>query len=359
MRISVIGAYGYTGQLICNELDKAGLVYAIAGRDAVKLEALHAQLTGAQFAFTGDITQPDFAEEIIHHTDLILNCAGPFTEESTDFLNRVAASGKAYLDISGELGFVRDSQLKLHHLALASKALILNACAFESFLVDLAVQAVTGKEKITEINTYYWFNKHLVSPGTRITMKLSKFRESLKITDGQWAPCNLKNDRFSVMPEGFETPLIAVSYPLPEIAFFKWTLNPIKAQSFLLLSADEARYMEQRETNSSTVKDTYNRLKNVKKKGPLPEARSSQFSKIMVEIKPLEKDPSKLLIENNDMYETTAKIAVLVVEKISAGRSEFSGIINPAQLFKGEEVKILNTLNCTVSFNPKITIEPC
>lgn len=359
MRISVIGGYGYTGKLICHELDRAGFDYTVVGRNAEKLTALGDELSGAIHLRLGDIQLTAFASEIIDSSDLIINCAGPFTEESSEFLRQVVESGKIYLDITGELGFVRKARQNYHQLAEKSGALILCGCAFESLLVDLLVQVKTANKKITTITTYYWFNKPLISPGTRITMKLSKFREAFKIEKGKWASCDLLHDRYQVAFQQLDTAQIAVSYPLPEVAFFNWSLQPQNAQSFLLLSAEEARFIEQREQNPDLLKETYARIKKVKKNGPSSRERSEQMSSIIVNFKTDHDETHTFLIENTDMYQTTAKAIVLAVEELKKNRKNLKGVLNPAQLFIGCEVETLRALNCTIKSNEKIIITEC
>jgi len=359
MRISVIGGYGYTGKLICHELDRAGFDYTVVGRNAEKLAALRDELSGEIHFRLGDIQLTDFASEISASSDLIINCAGPFTEESSEFLRQVVESGKIYLDITGELGFVRNAHQNYHQLAEKSNALILCGCAFESLIVDLIVQVKTANKKITTITTFYWFNKPLISPGTRITMKLSKFREAFKIAERKWVSCDLINDRYQVAFPQLDATQIAVSYPLPEVAFFNWSLHPQNAQSFLLLSAEEARFIEQREQNPHLLTETYARIKKVKKNGPTALERSEQMSRIIVDFKTDHDERQTFLIENTDMYQTTAKAIVLAVVELKKDRKNLNGVLNPAQLFKGRELETLHALNCTIKSNEKITITAC
>ena len=44
MRISIVGAYGYTGRLICAELENVGTPFSIFGRNEKKLEELKEKL---------------------------------------------------------------------------------------------------------------------------------------------------------------------------------------------------------------------------------------------------------------------------------------------------------------------------
>ena len=108
MRISVVGAYGYTGRLICEELEKAGYSFSVLGRNKQKLDLLKEEFSTISSALELDMRNADDVEQLLEHSDLIVNCAGPFTEESQLLVDSVAESGKTYLDISGELRLKRE-----------------------------------------------------------------------------------------------------------------------------------------------------------------------------------------------------------------------------------------------------------
>ena len=90
MRISIIGAYGYTGRLICAELENAGIPFSIFGRNEKKIEELKEKLKSVSLALALDMRKEEDVQLVIDESDLIVNCAGPFTEEA-QLLTRSAA----------------------------------------------------------------------------------------------------------------------------------------------------------------------------------------------------------------------------------------------------------------------------
>jgi len=160
MRISIVGAYGYTGRLICAELENVGIPFSIFGRNEKKLEELKEKLKSVPLAMALDMRKEEDVQLVINESDLIVNCAGPFTEEAQLLTRSAAKNGKKYLDITGELGFVRNSYMNNHEESLKNKACLVLGCAFESLVADLIIHLlVKGQTNIKSMRSFYWFNQ--------------------------------------------------------------------------------------------------------------------------------------------------------------------------------------------------------
>ena len=197
---------------------------------------------------------------LIENSDVIINCAGPFTEESFLLVKNVAKSGKIYLDISGEIGFIKNSRDYLQEISVKNKSLIIHGCAFESLVSDLILQSLSEKNKIKSVKTFYKFNQKKVSPGTRITMKLSKYRESFKVKNNQWLNCDFKNDLIQIS-NGNNSKEVAVPYPLPEVAFSKWNFEVNQAESFLIIDENDSKYMTNRKSVEGDALEELDKLR--------------------------------------------------------------------------------------------------
>ena len=354
MKIVVIGAYGYTGRLICDELQTTGLNFSVCGRKQDQLVELKANYSAIEEVFVGDILNAEFGTKICKTHDYIVNCAGPFTQESAAFMAIVAESGKTYLDISGEVGFLKKSNEDYHEIALQHNSLIIHSCAFESLISDLAIQHLTEKEtKLLGIRSYYWFNQKRVSPGTKMTMKMSNISESLKIDQGAWAFSDLEKDKVKIEWEFDSNQQVGIPYPLPEIAFAIWNHQVDFASSYLILPANEAVVSGLARKSDKSPEEVLEQLKKIKKKGPSDEERKLQNSKIMVEIMDFNQPVKRLLITNIDMYGTTAKAIVLSILKLETLSVRPIGYITPAAIFSGSELEIFSKLNCKVA-EPKL-----
>jgi short subunit dehydrogenase-like uncharacterized protein len=348
MEVTIVGAYGYTGQLICKEFDSLGIRYNVAGRNLQDLEELKNKFSMVSYCLLLDMIIEDDINTLLSKSDIIVNCAGPFSEESSLLLEKAARSGKYYVDISGELGFVKNSFEKYQSIAKESNSLIVHACAFESLIADLVLQTTSPYESV---KTFYWFNQKSVSPGTKLTMKLSQYHDPLCISERKWKSFN-DGIRFNIRMG--EQKLTAVPYPLPEIAFAKKRTNCKNAHSFLLLDKAEAKYVSNSSKLGGDPITKLNKLKERKSKGPSPENRALQRSRIVLEFSFSDGSSIVKTVENIDMYQTTAKAIVLAVKTFLKNYEVPRGVICPATLFKGRESEALEELSVSpivISFN--------
>ncbi|MCZ6818457.1 MAG: saccharopine dehydrogenase NADP-binding domain-containing protein [Calditrichaeota bacterium] len=95
------GANGYTGKLIAREAKNRGLNPILAGRHKEAIPRLAREL-GLEFRVFG-LETPSFILESISQADLVLHCAGPFSQTSTPMMQACLAGKTHYLDITGEI----------------------------------------------------------------------------------------------------------------------------------------------------------------------------------------------------------------------------------------------------------------
>ena len=356
MRIALIGAYGFTGSLIAQELQNAKLAYTGYGRSFEKLTTLQSEFSFLTKIEAIDLRKQKDVDSIVSNSDVIINCAGPFTEEATLLLDKIADSGKVYLDITGEIGFVRASHEKFNERAIASNTLIIHGCAFESLVADLGLAYILDKiGSIKNVRTFYNFNELKASPGTKMTMKLSKYRKVLKIDNQQWSESDFQEDKLHITIDG-ENEHIAIPYPLPEIAYSFWNYNANKAESFLLVGLREAGYFKGASNVSGDSLETLDTIRQKKRKGPTVEERAIQKSALVLNVESDTGQVFQLLLESSDMYLATAKAIVLSVQKLRQTSSRPSGVISPAQLFKGNVEAALKDLDVVLIEGPDYKI---
>jgi len=92
----VYGAYGYTGELVAEELRSRGRDPVLAGRNDAKLGRVGSRLGCETRAFP--VTDPD-----LDGVDVVLNCAGPFVETADPLADACLDAGADYLDVTGEI----------------------------------------------------------------------------------------------------------------------------------------------------------------------------------------------------------------------------------------------------------------
>lgn len=347
MKICLIGAYGYTGKIICQTMTNSGIRFSICGKNQIKLSEIQNTCKGIEEIFVGDITQIDFCSALVTTFDLFINCAGPFTEESSEILKAAAKSGKIYLDITGEIGFVKKSFEELNNLSVQKGALILHACAFESFIAALQLQKMMREnESVKGIKVLYQFNQHKISPGTRLTMKMAAYREPYVLKNNEWSISELQKDRLKISTKDGEMKKTGVPYPLPEIVFCYHDYQPEFAETVLLLEENEAQFFGQTPAKKSDTKSVLEEIKKFKKPGPAEEERVNQTAELTCI---LFKSDNTYITERafcSDMYGLTGKCISVIVSAIIENEEirNLKGVRNPANLFLRRELEILQKL---------------
>lgn len=97
----IYGANGYSGELIARKAIENGLQPTIAGRNEQAIMALAKQLNLSFKVF--DLDDVDKISENLSDMDLVLHCAGPFSQTSAPMIQACLKSKTHYLDITGEV----------------------------------------------------------------------------------------------------------------------------------------------------------------------------------------------------------------------------------------------------------------
>lgn len=138
--VIVVGASGYTGRRVCEYLKgrarTLGKRWAVAGRRGAVLTPL-ADAHGASGIIEADCTDPAGAAELASRGAAIANLAGPYFGRAETLVGACAAAGTHYLDLTGELVFVRGVIDRFHETAMATGARIVPVAGYEALPFDL------------------------------------------------------------------------------------------------------------------------------------------------------------------------------------------------------------------------------
>ncbi|WP_210502939.1 saccharopine dehydrogenase family protein [Nocardioides xinjiangensis] len=158
--IVLFGATGFTGGLTADYLAAhapAGLRWAIAGRNAAKLEGVRRRL-GAGAAeqvevLVADSTDAAALADIARRTRVVVTTIGPYLEHGAPLVAACAEAGTDYLDLTGEPEFVDRMFLEHHRTAERTGSRLVHACGFDSVPHDLGayftVQQLPADQPIT------------------------------------------------------------------------------------------------------------------------------------------------------------------------------------------------------------------
>lgn len=147
--VVVLGATGFTGKLAAQYLSRhyspaaspsTTVRWAIAGRSASKLDNVLASLASREGVekLVCDVTDLEALERVISSTRVVANYAGtPFIDKALPVVELCAKHGTHYVDITGEVPLHRESYDKHHEACVASQAVVLHGCGFDSVPSDL------------------------------------------------------------------------------------------------------------------------------------------------------------------------------------------------------------------------------
>jgi len=142
--VVVLGATGVTGRRVAAYLDErsgaGGFAWAAAGRDAVRLERVLADV-GVRgcptiAADTGDEAS---LRALASRTRAVVNLVGPYTSHARSVIEACIAERAHYLDLTGEIPFVRRIVGNLGAAARDAGIAVVQVSGFEALPPDLAV----------------------------------------------------------------------------------------------------------------------------------------------------------------------------------------------------------------------------
>ena len=142
--VVLYGATGFTGRQTAEYFASnapAGLRWAIAGRNAAKLEMVRAR-TGAPAVEVADSGDAAAIDRLVARTRVLLTTAGPFAQYGTPVVEACVRHRVHYVDITGETVWVRDLIDRYHAAAAAAGTRIVPFCGFDSVPSDLGTLGV-------------------------------------------------------------------------------------------------------------------------------------------------------------------------------------------------------------------------
>ncbi len=127
------GAYGYTGELIARQAVKDGLSPVLAGRDKAKTAEMANELGLSYEVFS--VAELADNSDLLKSYDLVLNCAGPFSQTADVFLDACIESGCHYFDITGEIA-VFEAAAERHQQAALAEVILCPGVGFDVIPTD-------------------------------------------------------------------------------------------------------------------------------------------------------------------------------------------------------------------------------
>lgn len=201
-RIILLGATGYTGDLVLAALLRRGVKPTIAGRNAAAVTAL-AERSGGLDHVIVDATEPAGLQEHLRRGDVLITTVGPFERFGYPVAQAAADAGAHYIDSTGEVGFVRTLRDRHHERARDTGAVMLPAFGYDYVPGVLAgtLAALEAGDAARALRIGYFAGGPLwrgISGGTRATM-----RDGLTLPSPRWYRNRLVEERTASRVHGF------------------------------------------------------------------------------------------------------------------------------------------------------------
>ncbi len=334
---TVLGATGYTGRLVAGELHRRGIRFALAGRDARRLEQLSRQLGGAE-TLIADAHHPASLARLAAGSSVIVNCAGPFADLGERVILAAMEHGAHYVDTSAEQAFAKAVQA--HDGTAREKGVaVVPGMAFEIALADCAAAlAADGFRDVRTIQIVYATAFH-PSRGT--------LRTALRTLAGpSWAYAARK---WVEEPPGrrwievkFPAPVgrvAAVSFPGAEVIAIPAHLDVLEVRTYLsvprLLALAVGSVSPLVPPLARLLGPLAMRLLGEARSGPDEETRARDRFYILVEARGVRAGRARsrrVLVSGTDPYGLTAAVAATAAQAVAAAGFAGCGVLAPAQL---------------------------
>ncbi len=182
--VIVFGATGFTGALVAEYLlDRYGcgpeLQWAIAGRNAAKLDALKARLgsrADALQVIVADSADAAALASLAARTRVVLTTVGPYALYGSALVAACVEAGTGYCDLAGEVQWIRRMIDTHHERAQQTGARIVHCCGFDSIPMDIGVHFLQQEARrrhghyCSEIAMFVKATKGAASGGTLASM---------------------------------------------------------------------------------------------------------------------------------------------------------------------------------------------
>lgn len=188
-RVTVYGATGHTGRLVCREFARRGRDFVAAGRRMEALQKLSQQLGNDYGAVptlrSASVDEPKALDDVLARTEILVNCAGPFTDLGPPVARAALRNDVHYLDTTGEQGYIRWIRDEISGAAERRALVFLPACAYE-YVTGTIASALALERGARRIGVCYRVQDFATSTGTKRSIVRSVAANGVSYVDGRY-----------------------------------------------------------------------------------------------------------------------------------------------------------------------------
>jgi short subunit dehydrogenase-like uncharacterized protein len=340
--ILVYAATGFTGALVCEELDRQGVSFAIGGRDPDRLARLAARLKTRPRVFVAGVDDTARLRQAAAAARVLVSCAGPFVRYGRQVQDVALAEGAHWLDTSGEwphlcASFERDQEARAAGVALVG------AVGVDVVPSDIAAFLASEGMEAPSLRIAVGSAFGGTSQGTTRSTVEVVARGGRVVVSGQLVEEPIGARRWEVrMPEPFGI-CVAVSAPLPDLATAPRTTGAKSVVAFQPPSALRDRVLERapwivKLAGTRLVHAALDRLVGLSSDGPDATARTKSRYAAVVEATSVTGERRVAEATSGDGYELTASIVAWCARKAADPSFDKRGALSPVQAFGAREL---------------------
>lgn len=339
-RTVVLGSTGFTGRLVAAALARGPRPFLLTARDPGKLARLAAETGGAE-TLPLDVTDPGAVRLALRPGDVVVNCAGPFTELGEAVVGAAVDAGAHYLDTTGEQRFMWSVLQRYGEPASRAGVAVVNAMAFEYALGDCAAPLAAeglARPLLSVDVTYAWRGVESgTSRGTRRSALRILGRRGYAYLRGRWvleAPASRRRE--VRLPEGRTRS--AVSFPAGEVLTIPRHLEVEQVRGWMVVQRRLAKLLPPvapvLPPLIRAATPLLDRWLTGAPDGPGDAKRDESEFVVQVEAVGADGGTRGVRVSGRDPYGLTAEIAVLAAERLHGrvGERTPAGVLAPAQV---------------------------
>ncbi|CAG9996312.1 unnamed protein product [Clonostachys byssicola] len=333
-RISIYGATGYTGQLVAAEALRRGVDVVLLGRDKDAL----AKIPGAKETKAVGLDDISSLAAAFEGSNVVLSCVAPFSQLGSAVLE-AAIQGKAhYVDISGDVNWVKRVHDEFGPKAKAAGVILLPAMTDDGATGDLIARLLMARlPNIERLQMHHaFFNLTELSRGS-----LYAFADFVKAGPLYWEG--------GAWHRGTNSPAGSVTYPGNDGTHNVWFVpgpEVIGIQRHISAQHISATVnMDTEPVFASLTGDVIQTLPL----GPTVEVRSQGRFVLVADGTSAEGDKARVHVSGRDPYKVTAEVSVEVAVRLATLGTTHSGAVALSEVFDAEE--LLNAFDLEWGFD--------
>ena len=342
-RIAVVGATGYTGGLVVQELLRRGIEVVAMGRDTARLQALplavdRRVIDVADTAAPGDSSSsahsPSTLVEALDGCRAVINCVGSFAEFGDAVVTAAVAAGVPYVDTSAEFPFLR-RVFEVHDgPARTASVALLPGMAFYSAPADLAsaLAARALGRPPESVDVFYQLTGARPSRGTLRTNLRRAGQPCLAREAGQLVPHRIGDDPRLIRLTDSHTPATVARWPGGEVLTVPRHTGVPSVAVYLGMPKVAAAVLRNPRL-TAPLQRVGGILVGHGTSGPSDAARRQARFVIVAEARDADGRGARCVIEGHDLYGVTAATCAEAVQRLSAPAEPLAGALAPAEAF--------------------------